>query len=124
MCGRATTKKLARTVVAKREEVMRERGWRWGGGIVSFSFMFFLACLSLWIWLALLWWGVYYDGFESEREGVVLTRNELGLGSSGRVGPGLRTGGTAGRYVGRWCERPEVAAKEEVGVRRGEKVVW
>jgi hypothetical protein len=31
MCGRATTKKDAKSVVAKREEVRRERGWRWGG---------------------------------------------------------------------------------------------
>lgn len=31
MCGRPTTRKLATTVVAKSEEVMRERGCRWGG---------------------------------------------------------------------------------------------
>jgi hypothetical protein len=30
-CGRPTTKKLARRVVAKREDVHRERGCRWGG---------------------------------------------------------------------------------------------
>jgi len=31
MCGKATTKKLAKSVVAKREEVSLLRGWRWGG---------------------------------------------------------------------------------------------
>lgn len=30
-CGRPTTKKLAKTVTAKRVEVVRERGWRCGG---------------------------------------------------------------------------------------------
>jgi hypothetical protein len=39
MWGRATTRKLARTVVAKREEVMRERGWRCGGAMFSFIFI-------------------------------------------------------------------------------------
>lgn len=32
-CGRATTKKLATTVVAKSDEVMRDRGWRFGGAM-------------------------------------------------------------------------------------------
>lgn len=32
-CGRATTKKLAKTVVIKRDEVMRDRGWRCGGAM-------------------------------------------------------------------------------------------
>lgn len=31
MCGRPTTRKLARTVVTKSVEVVRERGWRCGG---------------------------------------------------------------------------------------------
>lgn len=31
MCGRATTKKLATTVVAKSEDVIRDRGCRCGG---------------------------------------------------------------------------------------------
>lgn len=34
-CGRATTMKLATSVVANREEVMRDRGWRCGGGMIS-----------------------------------------------------------------------------------------
>lgn len=34
-CGRVTTKKLAIMVVANKEDVIRERGWRCGGGIVS-----------------------------------------------------------------------------------------
>ena len=31
MCGIATTKKEAKTVVAKRDDVRRLRGWRCGG---------------------------------------------------------------------------------------------
>jgi hypothetical protein len=34
-CGRATTKKLAKSVVAKREDVSRLRGWRCGGIMVK-----------------------------------------------------------------------------------------
>lgn len=34
ICGRATTKKLATTVVANSDEVIRDLGCRWGGGIV------------------------------------------------------------------------------------------
>lgn len=34
-CGRATTKKLAKRVVAKRVEVNFERGWRRGGMILA-----------------------------------------------------------------------------------------
>lgn len=36
ICGRATTKKQANSVVAKREDVSRLRGWR-GGGIMGKS---------------------------------------------------------------------------------------
>lgn len=35
MCGKTTTKKLAKTVVANSDEVMRDRGCRCGGGIAS-----------------------------------------------------------------------------------------
>lgn len=34
MCGSPTTRKLASSVVAKIEDVMRERGCRWGGIVV------------------------------------------------------------------------------------------
>lgn len=33
-CGKATTKKLAKRVVAKSEDVRRLRGWRCGGGLI------------------------------------------------------------------------------------------
>lgn len=35
MCGKATTKKLAKTVMPKSDEVMRDRGCRCGGGMVE-----------------------------------------------------------------------------------------
>lgn len=37
MCGSATTKKEARTVVAKSEDVIRDRGWRCGGMVLVVS---------------------------------------------------------------------------------------